>query len=391
MVSKVLLVGNSDEFLFSMKIFPEMLLRMLRDRNVPVRLIRPKTVFGKLAPWTGPLGKWLFYIDKFLLFPVYLKWVVWRERDPGLVVHICDHSNAMYVRHVANVPHLVTCHDMMPIKSALGEIPQNPTSRTGKIFQQLILNGLKRAGFVACVSTASQRDLLRIVQCPEAQTSVVFNSLNYAYTTMPMTEARARVKSLLGAEFRYLLHVGGDAWYKNRVGVLTIYSDLRRRLRARGETVLPKLVYAGPSLNRELEPFLESDPGMADDLFGVQGVEREMLRALYSAAELLLFPSWDEGFGWPIIEAQACGCRAVTTNKAPMTEVGGDGAFYVDPHDPVAATDLVLAVWDQPAAEREAAIGKGIANARRFTEDQMIEKYIGLYHQLTSTPTPAQL
>ena len=179
MLPKVLLVGNSDEFQFSMKLFPEMLQRLLQERGVPVELIRPKTYFGKLAPWVGPLGKWLFYVDKFLIFPMVLKAAIRREQAPGLVVHICDHSNGMYVSALAGTPHVVTCHDLMPIRSALGEIPQNPTSWTGRRFQSLILRGLKKARFIVCVSTATQSDVLRIARYPEARTCVIFNSLHY--------------------------------------------------------------------------------------------------------------------------------------------------------------------------------------------------------------------
>ena len=73
-------------------------------------------------------------------------------------------------------------------------------------------------------------------------------------------------------------------------------------------------------------------PPLAQNAPGVEtrrAVGNEALAALYSGAELLLFPSLEEGFGWPIIEAQASGCRVVTTGKAPMTEVGGNAAFYL--------------------------------------------------------------
>ncbi|MCX6967510.1 MAG: glycosyltransferase [Verrucomicrobia bacterium] len=381
-IRTILLIGNSEEFQFSMKLFPEMLLRLLRGKGVNAVLIRPKTYLGKLAPWAGPLGKWLFYVDKFLIFPFQLKRVLRREGGPGVIVHVCDHSNAMYVHSLAEVPHMVTCHDMMPMRSALGEVPQNPTSWTGKIFQKLILSGLKKAKFIVCVSTATQRELLRLARYPEGQTRIVFNSLNYPYAPMPISEARARVAQLTGGDAPYLLHVGGDAWYKNRAGVLTIYAEVRRRLREKGACALPRLVYAGPSLHRELVPFLQEDPAMERDVIGVRGVDNETLRALYSAAELLLFPSWDEGFGWPIIEAQACGCRVVTTGQAPMTEVGGEAAFFIDPHHPIKAAGTVLAVLEQEPAQRVERIAKGIANAARFKEDVMIEGYLDAYLQL---------
>ena len=389
-LNKVILVGNSDEFQFSMKLFPEMLVRLLEGRGVATVLIRPRTILGKLAPWVGPLGKWLFYVDKFLLFPLHLKRVLRREGGAGVIVHVCDHSNAMYLHALADVPHVITCHDMMPMRSALGEVSQNPTSRTGKIFQRLILRGLKTAQFVVCVSTATQRDFLRLADYPERQTRIVFNCQNYPYTPMPASKAHGRVASLLGGNAPFLLHVGGDAWYKNRAGMLQMYAEVRRRLRAKGAGILPKLVYTGPSLHRELAPLLEGNPEMERDVICLQGVDNETLRALYSAAELLLFPSWDEGFGWPIIEAQACGCRVVTTGKAPMTEVGGDAAFYVDPHQPLEAAGTVLGVLEQEPAQRCERVEAGLGNAARFKEEVMIEGYIEVYRQVLAAHEEAR-
>ena len=386
MIDKVILVGNSDEFVFSMKLFPELLLRLLREKGIAVELIRPKTCFGKLARWAGPLGKWLFYIDKFVIFPFSLRKAIRRERASGVVVHICDHSNAMYVRYLHGVSHLITCHDMMPIKSALGEIPQNRTSWTGKCFQRMILNGIKRAQFVACVSTATERDLLRISGLPKEQTRVIFNGLNYAYTPMPMVEARARVKALVGEDAPYILHVGGGSWYKNRPGLLKIYAELRRLLQGSGAGTLPKLIYTGPSLDLEIALYAAQGPEFARDVICLQGVNKETLRALYSAAELLLFPSWEEGFGWPVIEAQACGCRVVTTNRAPMTEVGGDAAFYIDPQDTEGAAEAVRSVLGQSSAEKQATIESGLVNTGRFSDERMIEEYLEVYRLLTNEP-----
>ena len=67
--------------------------------------------FGKIKPSASGLGKWLGYIDKFFLFPLDLRQAVeWAD-----VVHICDHSNAVYTKYLQNVPHLVTCNDLLAI------------------------------------------------------------------------------------------------------------------------------------------------------------------------------------------------------------------------------------------------------------------------------------
>ena len=59
-----------------------------------------------------------------------------------------------------------------------------------------------------------------------------------------------------------------------------------------------------------------------------------------------IFPSLCEGFGWPIIEAQACNALVFTSNREPMTEVGGDAAIYIDPEAPDQAASIITATLD---------------------------------------------
>jgi glycosyltransferase involved in cell wall biosynthesis len=113
----------------------------------------------------------------------------------------------------------------------------------------------------------------------------------------------------------------------------------------------------------------------------------EELRALYSAAEALLFPSLEEGFGWPIVEAQACGCPVITTHKAPMTEVGGEGPLYLEEAE-VSGSDAgglqrgserISALLGEPDGVRERRRAAGFANVRRFSAEKMLREYVALY------------
>jgi glycosyltransferase involved in cell wall biosynthesis len=78
----------------------------------------------------------------------------------------------------------------------------------------------------------------------------------------------------------------------------------------------------------------------------LEHVSREQLPALYREAEALLFPSWLEGFGLPILEAMACGCPVITADRSAMPEVAGPAAIYVDPADPEAMAVTIVALLD---------------------------------------------
>ena len=113
------------------------------------------------------------------------------------------------------------------------------------------------------------------------------------------------------------------------LGVVRIFAHLA----ALPQFAQHHLVLAGKPWTRELRELIRH-VGLAERVHEWVDVSNEDLRALYSAADALIFPSLQEGFGWPIAEAQACGCPVFTTNRPPMTEVGADAAAYFDPDDP---------------------------------------------------------
>jgi glycosyltransferase involved in cell wall biosynthesis len=91
-----------------------------------------------------------------------------------------------------------------------------------------------------------------------------------------------------------------------------------------------------------------------------------------------LFPSREEGFGWPILEAQACGCPVITTDRAPMTEIAGTAAILIDSDDTRDAAQCILK--DQyrfPQLKEE-----GLRNVERFTVKKAMDEYESIYRDV---------
>ena len=372
---KILLIGNyAPDQQESMQRFASLLEGELRARGHAVQLLQPRARLNRSgAPPVGP-AKWLGYLDKFVLFPALLR----RAARRADVVHITDHSNSMYVRQLRAKPHLVTCHDMLAIRSALGLVSQNPISATGKVLQKLILHNLNRARAVACVSQNTRDQVLELSRLEADAVSVAENGLNYPYTPMPAAPADALIRHYFAGEVRpFLLHVGGNQWYKNREGVLEIYRTLREQMGAQ----TPLLVMAGKEFTPAMNDYCaQHDLG---DVIRVVGASNEELRAFYSRAQAFLFPSLAEGFGWPIVEAQACGCRVLTTDLPPMNGIGAQAATLCDPHDVAGAASQLQNLLQEDEKERNARIEVGLKNAERFTTARMIEKYEELYRTIS--------
>jgi glycosyltransferase involved in cell wall biosynthesis len=368
---KILLVSNyTHDRQNSMQFFAKMLDIGLRAKGHEVRLIRPEPFFGSLKPSDKGLGKWLGYLDKFLLFPIKLR----AEARRSDVIHICDHSNAYYVKYVEKMPHVITCNDMLAVRSALGEFPQNPIRWTGKRLQRMIVRGLKRSKRVICISKATRDDVLRITGLASDIVSVVYMGLNYDYSPMDKEKAIRIIKDR-GFDIRepFLLHVGKGSWYKNRSCALKIFDEYIKT--DQGSKF--NMIFAGTPLSGGMIDYIR-EQNIQDRVSVLTGLDQESLKALYSLATALIFPSIAEGFGWPIIEAQACGCPVFTSNKAPMTEVGGNGAVYFDPDNPKQAARIIA----DNLSNRAKVIQAGFDNVKKFTSYGMIDEYLKVYNEV---------
>jgi glycosyltransferase involved in cell wall biosynthesis len=371
---KILLVGNYlPDRQDSMQFYASMLEAGMRARGHQVRLLQPPAVLGPRVAESSPLSKWLGYADKFVLFRTELQ----RAAASADIVHLCDHSNAMYVPALAHSAHVITCHDILAIRSGMGHFPENRVSVTGRMFQRLIARGLGRAQAIVCVSGKTRDDLRKHLGVPADRLHVIPNALHWPYKPV---SAEANLPGLISVGLRpgepYFFHIGGNHWYKNRGAAIEIFAELRKLPQYAGA----RLVMAGGPMNSALHAIAQKHR-LSDALLEAVGLSHEQLEALYSGAIALLFPSLEEGFGWPILEAQACGCPVVTTDRAPMNDVAGGAAILIDPSKPdVAAQTISDGLRDTTRLRSD-----GLRNAASYTAERMFEQCEMLYRETATT------
>ena len=369
---KVLLVGNYPfDGSTSMHIWSQALLRELSQLHVDVEVISPRPRFGKMKPSVHGVGKWLGYIDRFVIFPRALRSAA-AQAD---IVHLCDHGAAMYAPMIKRrfKPVLVTCHDMIAVRTARGELPELRSSTFGQILQRWICHGLKHATRVACVSRATFDDARRILKEDE-NLCVILNGLNYPFQPLALDEADRRLAGLTSIQAPFVLHLGSNAAYKNREGVLRTFA------KAAAETNL-QLVIAGEALDRKLAR-LARELQIEDRIVQVVKPDVAVIEALYNRAVCLLFPSRYEGFGWPPIEAQACGCPVVASDIPPLAEVLGQSAALKPVDDEAGMADAIRRLASDREF-REQLRQSGLMNVRtRFQTSRMMGEYLSLYREL---------
>jgi glycosyltransferase involved in cell wall biosynthesis len=367
---KVLLVGNYEhDGSMSMKVWANALSRELVLRGIEVERIAPRPLLGRLKPSAQGVGKWLGYLDRYILFPA----VLWRAARKADVVHICDHSYAMYTALTGKTPTVVTCHDLLAVRGAMGEQTDCPASSFGKLLQRAIVRGLEGADKVACVSAYTYRDAQRLLHRTN-HLEVVLNGLNYPFQPLDAEEIDRRLSGFEGLQQPFVLHIGSNLARKNRESVLRVVAQLSGRKNLR-------VVFAGVPLNAELLA-LAAQLGIEDRVVQVARPDVQVLEALYNRAALLMFPSRFEGFGWPPIEAQACGCPVVASNIPPAVEVLAGTAASFRPDDVPAMAGEAARLLDDAAYRAERRV-QGFENVQmRFTLPRMIEAYIALYGEM---------
>lgn len=370
---KVLLVGNYKfDGSLSMGIWAELLARELPRAGITAQLIAPRPILGKLKPSAHGLGKWLGYIDRFVFFPFSLRDAA---RDADLV-HICDHGGAMYAPMLGKAAVVVTCHDMIAVRGAREELPQLHSSLFGKFLQRWICYGLRRAARIACVSRATFNDARRILG-DDARLCVILNCLNRPFQALASSEVDRRLEKISGICAPFILHLGSNLPYKNREGVLRVFARASRE----GDL---QLAIAGEPLNRELTN-LAHELQIESRIVQLENPDFATIEALYNRAVCLLFPSHYEGFGWPPIEAQACGCPVVASDIPPFVETLGPSAILKPVEDESGMADAIRTfVSDVPL--RELYRQRGFENIRtRFQTMRMITEYCSLYGEVKGT------
>ncbi|MDO9372922.1 MAG: glycosyltransferase family 1 protein [Ferruginibacter sp.] len=370
----------------SMPRFAAMLSEGMRQRGHEVEVLAPKPFFFRL-PTPQKFKKWLGYLDQYMMFPLRVKRLLSSYTAKNTLFVFTDHALGPWVPLVANFPHVIHCHDFLAQRSALDEVVENRTTATGKRYQAYIRRGFRQGKHFISVSQKTREDLHRFLKATPASSDVVYNGLNQSFKPVNPTEARILLSQQLNIDLTggFMLHVGGNQWYKNRRGVILIYDAWKKKAASN----IPLLMIGrkpGASLCSTANQ-LESK----ETIHWVSGVSDDQVKLAYAGALAFIFPSLAEGFGWPIAEAMASGCPVITTNEAPMTEVAGEAGFMIPkaPYQPEAleewalnAAKIVDQVVHLTPPQRKAVVDKGIENASQFDTDRALDRIESIYLEI---------
>lgn len=256
---------------------------------------------------------------------------------------------------------VATVFDMTPLV-----YPQFHQEKTVQL-DKIRLNRIKeKADLVIAISENSKKDFLKF--SPKSKVEVVYPGVSENFR---IPKDKVEIKKVLG---KYNLKPG----YFLSVGTLEPRKNIENLFNAFLQSNLnEKLVLVGGDgwKNNQILNQIRKYP---DKIIMLGYVSDEDLLILYHQSPCLIYPSFYEGFGIPILEAQACGCPVITSNTSSMPEVAGKGAIFVDPYS---VEDIIRGIGEI-GGMREKLIKNGFKNASRFSWERSAKKLNLLYQRI---------
>jgi glycosyltransferase involved in cell wall biosynthesis len=268
---------------------------------------------------------------------------------------------------------VVTLHDV-----TFFLVPERYPPARRLYFRAVTRASARLADALITPSEAVKGDVVRILRVLPERVTAVPEAAAPAYAPVDAPEALDRVRRKYRLPERYVLSVGSLEPGKNRRRLIAACA----RLRERG--VEHHLVISGQRAWRyEDELDVVRQLGLDDRVHVLGFVDGADMPALYSAADLLAFPSLYEGFGLPVLEAMACGTPVITSSVSALPEVAGDAALLVDPADVSAlAESMERALTD--GALRADLRARGLERARMFSWERAARETLAVYEKAAS-------
>ena len=276
----------------------------------------------------------------------------------------------------AGARRVVTIHDAFPYV-----YPEKHNRADNWRYRWLLPHAARRADAVITVSQCSRRDLVRGLGVPQERIRITTEGVNARFRPVEDGPARRALLDRYGITGPYVLYVGGINARKNISRLFEAFARVLDICAASGAPK-PQLVIAGKRQWRteEIEATFRR-LNLASHVHFTGYAGDEDLPGLYSAAELLAFPSLYEGFGLPPLEAMACGTPVVTSNVSSIPEVVGDAALMVDPHDVDGLAAAMVQILTDSALRGELR-RRGLLHAARFTWARAARETLNVYQDL---------
>jgi glycosyltransferase involved in cell wall biosynthesis len=282
------------------------------------------------------------------------------------------HATNYFVPPARKAKRIVTIHDLTFVV-----VPQYCSPRIVRPFAAGVIERFAaESDAIIAYSQSTKNDIVSILGIPEPKISVIYMAVDDDFGFS--TEEADWLERTYHVVRPYVLFVGMLEPRKNVLSILRAFDAVR-------DEVPHQLVLVGDRGWMYEEIFQLCDQlGLGDRARFIGFVGHDKLAAFYRYADVLLFPSFYEGFGLPVLEAMQCGCPVITARNSSLPEVGGDAALYVDAADwQMLAEQLNTVLKDESL--RDTLARKGREQAARFSWKRSAAQTLDLYREVVES------
>lgn len=307
-----------------------------------------------------------------LRFKIMLAYLAHRAVDEWLPVTDIFHATAHLLPPLKKAKTVFTLHDLTVQLYPEHHLPLN------RWYSKLMLPlFLRHAHAIIAVSENTRRDALHWLPELAPKIQVIYPGLGARFQPIANQEALARVRARYSLPRHFILYVGTLEPRKNLLTLLTAYRALLDR-----QTGTPPLVLTGrkgwlyEAIFRHIQQL-----GLEPFLYFTDWVADEDMPLLINAAHVFVYPSIYEGFGFPPLEAMACGTPLVCSNAASLPEVVGSGGLLIDPMDIPGWIEALHRVLSDDVFSLELR-AQGLAQAKKFSWERTAQETRAIYQSL---------
>lgn len=308
---------------------------------------------------------------------------VWARYPQADVYHLTSQNLAtllLFRRPRGKV--VVTVHDIIPYM--LRDIPQLCPYRTAadRLFDRLAMAGLSRADRLVADSQYTRACVVAQLGVAPEKIEVVYLGVDHGRFRPRSVPDEVRARYDLPEGRSYLIYVGSEDPRKNLPALVEALAGVRQQL---GDVELIKVGRAQFERERRQLLAIAEQHGIGRAIRFLGDVPEDDLPALYCLADLCVMPSLYEGFGFPVLEALACGTPVVAARATSIPEVAGAAALLVDDSSPEALSAAIVQMLRAPWPD----LAERTAQAARFSWDATGRAMLGVYGRALGRPEEA--
>jgi glycosyltransferase involved in cell wall biosynthesis len=274
---------------------------------------------------------------------------------------------------------VVTIHDLIHER-----YPEQYNSIDVKIYSKKFRYACLHADKIIAISDQTKRDIIQFYKTPEEKIRICYQSCNPSFGKTITAEEKKRVKEQYGLPEKFFLSVGSIIERKNLLNIckaMSLQKDIDIPLVVIGD--------GGKYKNQVKEYVNANDLGKKVIFLSETEAARSSAAfqsaadfpAIYQSAVAMIYPSFFEGFGIPVLEALWSRLPVITSNVSCLPEVGGDGAYYVDPYRPEQIAGAMKNIYNDSALAAS-LVEKGWQHAQHFTQKKCADAVMNVYKSI---------